>query len=76
MVALHLRTGGDDRAAADLWLRIGESYRRAADLPAAADALTRARALAPEDPLMLSTLALVLDAAGRRDHQDAAGSGR
>src|ERR1051326_6597149 len=54
------------KAQGDLYLRIGETYRRKGDLNAAVQALTQARETLPENIVVLSTLALVLDGAGRR----------
>jgi Flp pilus assembly protein TadD len=55
----------DSEAAADLHLRLGETYRRKGDLAAAAAALVRARELLPENPTVAGTLALVLDQTGK-----------
>jgi tetratricopeptide (TPR) repeat protein len=49
----------------DLYLRIGETYRRKGDLANAITALQQARQLLPDNAIVLSTLALVLDTAGR-----------
>jgi tetratricopeptide (TPR) repeat protein len=49
----------------DIFLRIGETYRRKGDLTNAIVALQKARQILPENGPVLSTLALVLDAAGR-----------
>ena len=49
----------------DIFLRIGETYRRKGDLTNAIVALQKAREILPENGVVLSTLALVLDAAGR-----------
>ncbi len=49
----------------DLLLRIGETYRRKGDLANAVAALQKAREILPENVVVLSTLALVLDQAGR-----------
>ncbi|MGA2269795.1 MAG: tetratricopeptide repeat protein [Bryobacteraceae bacterium] len=49
----------------DIYLRIGESYRRKGDLSNSIVALQKARQILPENLVVLSTLALVLDAAGR-----------
>ena len=56
----------ESRGAGDLHLRIGETYRRKGDLAAAAQSLTRASHLLPDKPLVLGTLALVLDGSGRK----------
>jgi beta-lactamase regulating signal transducer with metallopeptidase domain/Tfp pilus assembly protein PilF len=52
---------------ADIYLRIGEVYRRKGDAGQAIAMLEKARALAPENVIVLSTLGLSLDAAGRWD---------
>jgi beta-lactamase regulating signal transducer with metallopeptidase domain/Flp pilus assembly protein TadD len=52
---------------ADTYLRIGEAYRRKGDDDSAITALQTARRLAPDNPTVVTTLALVLDHAGRRD---------
>jgi tetratricopeptide (TPR) repeat protein len=53
------------KAQGDLFLREGETYRRKADLTNSIIALQKAREILPENSQVLSTLALVLDAAGR-----------
>jgi tetratricopeptide (TPR) repeat protein len=50
----------------DIYLRIGETYRRKGDSNSAILALQKARETLPDNIIVLSTLALVLDAAGRR----------
>jgi uncharacterized protein (TIGR03790 family) len=50
----------------DIYLRIGESYRRKGDSNGAVQALQKARECLPDDTRVLSTLAMVLDGAGRR----------
>jgi tetratricopeptide (TPR) repeat protein len=50
----------------DLYLRIGETYRRKGDVAAAIQALQKARETLPDNVVVLSTLALVLDGAGRK----------
>jgi beta-lactamase regulating signal transducer with metallopeptidase domain/Tfp pilus assembly protein PilF len=52
---------------ADAYLRLGEAYRRKGDDGSSIAALQTARRLAPDNPTVVSTLALVLDHAGRRD---------
>jgi len=52
---------------ADAYLRIGEAYRRKGDDKSSIAALQTARRLSPDNPTIVSTLALVLDHAGRRD---------
>jgi tetratricopeptide (TPR) repeat protein len=54
------------RATGDVYLRMGETYRRKGDLGNAASALQKARELLPENSVVLSTLALTLDAGGRK----------
>jgi tetratricopeptide (TPR) repeat protein len=54
------------KAAGDVHLRIGETLRRKGDLNGAVDSLQKAREAAPENAVVLSTLALALDASGRR----------
>jgi tetratricopeptide (TPR) repeat protein len=56
----------DSREAGDLHLRIGETYRRKGDADAAIASLTRASELLPDQPVVLGTLALVLDGSGRK----------
>ncbi|HEY1494578.1 MAG TPA: tetratricopeptide repeat protein, partial [Candidatus Solibacter sp.] len=56
----------DPEAAGDLFLRIGETYRRKGDLAHAVTALQRSSALRPGNAIVVSTLALVLDAMGRK----------
>ena len=54
------------RAAGDLYLRLGETNRRKGDLNAAINALQKSREIMPENALVVSTLALTLDGAGRK----------
>jgi len=61
------QTEPDSREAADLHLRIGEAYRRKGDGEAAIAWLTRASELLPDQPVVLGTLALVLDACGEKE---------
>ncbi|HEY1339653.1 MAG TPA: tetratricopeptide repeat protein, partial [Bryobacteraceae bacterium] len=56
----------NSRARGDVYLRIGETYRRKGDLGNAILNLQKARETLPENEVVLSTLALVLDGAGRR----------
>src|SRR5664279_1887248 len=56
----------DSREAGDLHLRIGETFRRKGDGEAAIAWLTRASELLPDEPVAQGTLALVLDASGRK----------
>ena len=53
------------KAQGDIYLRIGEAYRRKGDLTNSIAALQKAREILPDNGVVLSTLALVLDAAGR-----------
>jgi tetratricopeptide (TPR) repeat protein len=50
----------------DLYLRIGETCRRKGDTNGAIQALQKSRETLPENIVVLSTLALTLDGAGRR----------
>lgn len=50
----------------DIYLRIGETYRRKADLGNSIQALQKARETLPDNILVLSTLGLVLDTASRK----------
>jgi tetratricopeptide (TPR) repeat protein len=54
------------KAQGDLYLRIGETYRRKGDLNGAIQSLQKAREVLPDNIVVLSTLALVLDIAARR----------
>lgn len=49
----------------DIYMRIGETYRRKGDLQSSIVALQDARKFLPDNIIILSTLALVLDTAGR-----------
>jgi tetratricopeptide (TPR) repeat protein len=60
----------DSKMRGDVYMRIGETYRRKGDLASAASALQQARKYLPNNPLILSTLAVVLDEAGRYDEAD------
>ena len=51
----------------DIYLRLGETYRRKGDLGNATQALQKARESLPDNIIVLSTLALVLDGAGRKN---------
>jgi tetratricopeptide (TPR) repeat protein len=53
------------RQRGDLYLRIGETCRRKGDLAGAIAAFQKARESIPDNVILLSTLALVLDSAGR-----------
>jgi tetratricopeptide (TPR) repeat protein len=52
-------------AQGDLYLRIGETYRRKGDFTSSIVALQKSRAILPDNAVVLSTLALVLEVAGR-----------
>jgi tetratricopeptide (TPR) repeat protein len=54
------------RAQGDVYLRIGETYRRKGDLANAIQALQKARETLPDNIAVLSTLGLVLDGASRK----------
>jgi tetratricopeptide (TPR) repeat protein len=62
-VAAAMQKGSKSQG--DIYLRIGETYRRKGDLTNSIIALQKARAILPENGVVLSTLGLVLDAAGR-----------
>ena len=62
----------DSREAGDLHLRIGETYRRKGDGEAAIASLTRASRLLPDQPVVVGTLALVLDGFGKKDEAEKA----
>jgi tetratricopeptide (TPR) repeat protein len=51
----------------DVYLRLGETYRRKADLGNAIRDLQKARETLPDNIVVLETLALVLDAASRKN---------
>jgi tetratricopeptide (TPR) repeat protein len=54
------------KAMGDIYLRLGETYRQRGDLGNAVQALQKARETLPQNVLVLSTLALTLDGAGRK----------
>jgi Flp pilus assembly protein TadD len=58
--ALSIKENGD------IYLRLGETYRRKGDLASAIGALERAKTFMPENAIVVNTLALVLDSAGKR----------
>jgi tetratricopeptide (TPR) repeat protein len=58
--------GADAAARADIYLRLGETYRRKGDLVDAIPALEQARKSMPDNSVVLSTLALALDGSGRK----------
>ena len=53
-------------------MRIGETYRRKGDAGAAVASLTRASELLPDQPVVLGTLALVLDGSGKKEEAEQA----
>lgn len=55
------------RSAADAYLRMGETYRRKGDLASGVVALQKAADVVPNDPVIIGTLALTLEGAGRKD---------
>jgi tetratricopeptide (TPR) repeat protein len=60
--------GGLDKttkARGDIYMRIGETYRRKGDLQNSISALEDARKFLPDNIIILSTLGLVLDSAGK-----------
>jgi tetratricopeptide (TPR) repeat protein len=52
--------------AGDIYLRMGETYRRKGDANNAIKALQKARETLPDNPFVLATLGLVLDGASRK----------
>jgi tetratricopeptide (TPR) repeat protein len=57
---------GKGKGQGDIYLRIGEIYRRKRDLNAAVQALQKARETLPDNTMVLSELALVLDEGARK----------
>jgi len=57
--------GKNSKPRAQVYVRLGEAYRRKGDPADAVQAFQKARELLPDDVLVLSSLALVLDAAQR-----------
>jgi tetratricopeptide (TPR) repeat protein len=55
----------NSKARGDIFLRIGETYRRKGDDAGAVSVLQKAREVLPDNVTVLSTLALTLDHAGR-----------
>jgi tetratricopeptide (TPR) repeat protein len=49
----------------EVYMRVGETYRRKGDLSNAINALQEGRKFLPDNPIILATLAMVLDRAGR-----------
>ena len=59
------KLGKNSKAQARIYIRLGEAYRRKGDPADAIQAFQKARAILPDDETVLSSLALVLDAAQR-----------
>jgi tetratricopeptide (TPR) repeat protein len=59
-----LETQKNTKLQGDIYLRLGETYRRKGDLGGAMQSLQKARETLPDNIIVLSTLAEVLDAAG------------
>src|SRR5208283_4537906 len=55
--------GKNSKATAKIYIRLGEAYRRKGDLASAIQVFQKARETLPDDTLVLSELAMVLDAA-------------
>jgi tetratricopeptide (TPR) repeat protein len=55
----------NSRQRGDLYLRLGETYRRKGDDAGAVSVLQKAREILPDNIMVISTLALTLDHAGR-----------
>jgi len=53
------------KAREDIYMRMGEAYRKKGDLQNALIATQKARELTPENPIVLATLGVILDMAGR-----------
>jgi tetratricopeptide (TPR) repeat protein len=53
-------------AAADLYVRLGETQRITGNLPAAIDAMQKARDILPNNATVLNSLALMLDTSGQK----------
>ena len=66
------RLDPDSRGAGDLHLRMGETYRRMGDAEAAVASLTRASELLPDQPVVMGTLALVLEGCGKKEEAERA----
>jgi Flp pilus assembly protein TadD len=56
----------NSKARGQVYLRIGETYRRKGDFNGAVAALYKARDVLPENSIVVSTLAQALDTAGRK----------
>jgi len=59
------KIGKNSKGRAQIYVRLGEAYRRKGDPAGAVQAFQKARELLPDDVLVLSSLALVLDASQR-----------
>jgi tetratricopeptide (TPR) repeat protein len=59
------KLGKASKARAQIYVRLGEAYRRKGDPAGAVQAFQKAREILPDDVIVLSSLALVLDAAQR-----------
>jgi tetratricopeptide (TPR) repeat protein len=57
----------DNREKADLWARIGQSYRFRGDTQKAVDAFEQARQLNPENSAISTTLAMIYDEGGKKE---------
>jgi tetratricopeptide (TPR) repeat protein len=55
-----------DKPRADVWARLGESYRLQGDLENAVAALRKAREIEPADTRWIAALGMILDTAGRK----------
>ena len=64
-------TDKQSKAAGEVYLRIGETYRRKGDMPSAISALRNARLALPDDVRVLSALAVTLDAVSSWEAQQA-----
>ena len=62
---LQAATQKGSKVQGDIYLRIGETYRRKGDLTNSIIALQKSREILPDNGIVLSSLALVLEAAGR-----------
>jgi Tfp pilus assembly protein PilF len=62
----------DSREAGDLYLRMGEAYRRKGDVESAIASLTWASRLLPDQAVVMGTLALVLDGSGKKEEAERA----
>ncbi len=57
----------NSRSAGDVYLRIGEAYRRKGDRKSAIASLQRGKEVQPGNPIILDTLAIVLESDGQMD---------